>query len=545
MAIPYMIKISVLLFCILGPVSCDAVDEDSNEESSIAIYFHDTPAGYDELNIHIRSISVVYEEEGTEIVVGEPDVVVNVLELVNDNKLLLGETGVEPGRYTDIIINWGTDNSVVINGDVFELDVREESVTIRHNFSIGQNESKNIYLDLDAGRSVVFEAGYVFDPEIRVYGDSDGTMVSGAVLPGDIRTEIRMRRSIGARHMVASTHTEENTGEFTFSGIESNVYDVELEPGTSDYNQVVHRYFRLDDDEESVSLGTYKLGASELLQTGEEWFRRELTPGVELLQRHFDDFDGVPRFIHIIAYDTDQPDVQMGIYIPLFWGNSPHRTAISDFGEHARALVATNAGFAPGGADYYNYGIIKIDGEVYPYVQKGTDEYWDELLIDLYFFGSSAVGIDYEGNFHFRQREGETWDDDWPEMRHAIAGGHRVLKDGELMENIAQGTYQNSREQRHMMTQHPRTALCHTADGVAALFAIDGRHDEAVGMSLLEMGEFMLKLGCVDAINFDGGGSTTMWAEEFGVVNHPTGNNQFDHEGQRNLRNALIIRVIK
>ncbi|MCP4726136.1 MAG: phosphodiester glycosidase family protein, partial [bacterium] len=44
------------------------------------------------------------------------------------------------------------------------------------------------------------------------------------------------------------------------------------------------------------------------------------------------------------------------------------------------------------------------------------------------------------------------------------------------------------------------------------LITVDGRRPgHSIGMSLYELSEFMLELGCEEAMNLDGGGSTTMW----------------------------------
>ncbi|MCK4879516.1 MAG: phosphodiester glycosidase family protein, partial [Bacteroidales bacterium] len=42
--------------------------------------------------------------------------------------------------------------------------------------------------------------------------------------------------------------------------------------------------------------------------------------------------------------------------------------------------------------------------------------------------------------------------------------------------------------------------------------------------------------GCIDAINLDGGGSTTMWTKDNGVVNRPS-----DKRGERPVANAILI----
>ena len=55
--------------------------------------------------------------------------------------------------------------------------------------------------------------------------------------------------------------------------------------------------------------------------------------------------------------------------------------------------------------------------------------------------------------------------------------------------------------------------MCETEESVVFI-TIDGRKNEAEGMSLMEAQEFLLTIGCIDAINLDGGGSTTMWIEK-------------------------------
>jgi exopolysaccharide biosynthesis protein len=48
-------------------------------------------------------------------------------------------------------------------------------------------------------------------------------------------------------------------------------------------------------------------------------------------------------------------------------------------------------------------------------------------------------------------------------------------------------------------------------------------------------------LGCTEAINLDGGGSSTMYIKDNGVVNYPSDNNRHDHEGQRPVSNAILL----
>ena len=90
--------------------------------------------------------------------------------------------------------------------------------------------------------------------------------------------------------------------------------------------------------------------------------------------------------------------------------------------------------------------------------------------------------------------------------------------------------------------RHPRTAVGRRADGTVLLVTADGRNKLAAGLSMEELQQVMAALGCTDAINLDGGGSTTMVVRG-AIVNHPSDNQQFDPAGERPVANAIIVRL--
>lgn len=83
--------------------------------------------------------------------------------------------------------------------------------------------------------------------------------------------------------------------------------------------------------------------------------------------------------------------------------------------------------------------------------------------------------------------------------------------------------------------RHPRTCIGITRESIIFI-TIDGRSEQAAGMTLIELQAFLLNLGCLDAINLDGGGSTSMWIRDQGIVNEPS-----DKTGERPVANALLI----
>ena len=68
------------------------------------------------------------------------------------------------------------------------------------------------------------------------------------------------------------------------------------------------------------------------------------------------------------------------------------------------------------------------------------------------------------------------------------------------------------------------------------LVAVDGRQASSVGMSLAELARTMIGLGAWDALNLDGGGSTTLVVGD-SVVNTPS-----DPTGERAVGDVLLVR---
>ncbi len=117
-----------------------------------------------------------------------------------------------------------------------------------------------------------------------------------------------------------------------------------------------------------------------------------------------------------------------------------------------------------------------------------------------------------------------------------------VLLTGPLL--LLNGQAQTLEKTAFNNNRHPRTCACITNDKKLLLITVDGRSSEAYGMTLHELTAIAKALNCKDAINFDGGGSTTMYIQnqpENGVVNYPTDNKIFDHAGERSVSNIFVL----
>jgi hypothetical protein len=111
-----------------------------------------------------------------------------------------------------------------------------------------------------------------------------------------------------------------------------------------------------------------------------------------------------------------------------------------------------------------------------------------------------------------------------------IGAGPRLVKDGQAAAAAEQFSADFS------LKRHPRTAAGIRGDGILVLVTVDGRQPKkSVGMTIEELAVLMTGLGCVEAINLDGGGSTTM------VVSNRVVNNPSDASGERPVSDALLV----
>ena len=91
--------------------------------------------------------------------------------------------------------------------------------------------------------------------------------------------------------------------------------------------------------------------------------------------------------------------------------------------------------------------------------------------------------------------------------------------------------------------RHPRTAIGTDKKGNVYLVVVDGRSaGNAEGVTISELTKICAWLGMRDAINLDGGGSSTMWTAEEGIVSYPCRNKKFDHGGERRVSSIIAVK---
>ncbi len=197
---------------------------------------------------------------------------------------------------------------------------------------------------------------------------------------------------------------------------------------------------------------------------------------------------------------------------------------LSDIVADYKAIAGINGGFF-NVKEGYSVSYLEKDGKVIALTQdevaKRMNPGWmlnGVILIDTF----DDILLDYsEVDSTYINSSNE---------KAVLGTGPMLLKDGSLC-NIGLTAFSENR--------HPRSSICETDDSYLFI-VVDGRQRGASGMTLFELQQLLQIFHCVDAINLDGGGSSTLWSKKDGILNNPS-----DLTGERKIANAIILREKK
>ncbi|HUT23687.1 MAG TPA: phosphodiester glycosidase family protein [Sumerlaeia bacterium] len=256
---------------------------------------------------------------------------------------------------------------------------------------------------------------------------------------------------------------------------------------------------------------------AEATLTEARWSEEEIAKGLIWRRHRFEDLFDSKQSINILDVDLNRGDLR----ISFAWADSGTEP-VSSMAERAGAIAAVNGTFFDREKGR-SLCFLRVNGTTIAPGSRGTFD------VDA---GVLTVGPSGETRVVPRPEGG--WKALEPNL-HAMAAKPLLVHDGEPARMA---------ETRFVRQRHPRTAVGLTKDNHLLLVVVDGRTSSAAGMSCHELTRTMLALGCREALNLDGGGSTTMWIRgkpHEGVVNCPSDNGTFDHLGARSCANAVVV----
>jgi len=251
-----------------------------------------------------------------------------------------------------------------------------------------------------------------------------------------------------------------------------------------------------------------------------KWNREKIAPGLLWKSSHTILDDSVPQNINVFRVNLKKRKIAIS-YDPL------KNTAVSKQVSGTDAIAAVNGGFF----DFRNGGTVTYLKSAGRIADKDTAKKWSRNSNI-----NGAVMIKSGARVFIDKAMPNSWYDAHNEYEDVLLTGPLMVKGRNKVSLPSTSLTINI---------HPRTAIGIRNHRRVILVTLDGRTNEAFGMTIDELADLMKLLGCHDAVNLDGGGSTTMWirGKPFnGIVNMPCDNRKFDHEGERSSSDIFVIR---
>jgi hypothetical protein len=222
-------------------------------------------------------------------------------------------------------------------------------------------------------------------------------------------------------------------------------------------------------------------------------------PGVRHLQRAANyEYDDRPAYTaNVVIIDLEHPEVSLHATRP-----DDRSGIVSDFAQRNELQVAWNANF------YAN-------GQTPCGMMVGGGAAWDNAYNECQ--SSLAVGADNRVSI-FESADPLTIPEPW--MREVISGlPQPIVQNGQPTFTYGCATH---------CAYHPRTGIGYDEDRTHLIVVVvDGRSNLSVGAGLDDLATLLIEFGAHQAINLDGGGSSTLFVEgDGGVVNAPSDGNQ-------------------
>lgn len=218
------------------------------------------------------------------------------------------------------------------------------------------------------------------------------------------------------------------------------------------------------------------------------------------------------RSKHIDGLNRQRADNELILFTPNF-----HRTTLTD---PNGIEVIVRRGRVVASRDQNGSSAIPADG----YVISASGAARDWVLKNL----PSGARVELQLNLSPTETEMKA---QWRLARSIIGGGPQLIRNGRLeITNDAENVLPS-----FVSDRHPRTAIAKLKSGQILLVTVDGRQAESVGMSLTTLADLLLEFGATEAINLDGGGSTSM------VIRNQLVNKPSDATGERPVSDAILV----
>lgn len=320
-----------------------------------------------------------------------------------------------------------------------------------------------------------------------------------------------------------STNKEENIVKFgTTKATVTEATRTSLHVITPDLGDVTNTEVTVTGSDGTSNAKTITVDVDQSKINRFDWTTHTVKPGVIYKKGIFSLFGTAQRRIYIL-------DVTLNATNTLGIGFSTSNVATTTMCKNYDAVAGVNAGYFPmSGATAEKDPYIRINGVE---VQKGH-------AVTSAMFTNSALIIH---NNVAKVRKFTEFVTNLNQIAAAIpvSEAENIIVCGPILLASNEIESQNM-SNSHNTSKTARTGLGVTADGKRVFMVVVDSGDGFTGVTTPELAKILQALGAVDAMNFDGGGSSTMFIKDQGDngrVNFPYGNTT-----QRAVRSVIYVK---
>lgn len=216
----------------------------------------DAPANFDQVNIEVRKVLVNKDESAEDSTdsgwhtIMDDSMVVNLLDYQNGAVLDLGETELEAGQYNQIRRLLGENNSVVVEGETFNLttpSAQQSGYKLNVQADVQEDQVYELIIDFDASQSIVVTGNnnYILKPVLKTVNLQEQASIAGTVLP--LEAEPFVYAIIGED--TVGTQPDES-GDFKLIGLDEETYNVWFSPTNEAYSDSLVEGIELDEGQQ-------------------------------------------------------------------------------------------------------------------------------------------------------------------------------------------------------------------------------------------------------------------------------------------------------
>jgi hypothetical protein len=231
---------SILIGC-TDNTSLDSTGPNLQGKSALKIYLTDSPSSLDSVIIFVKEVQVHKTDSESEgwITVNDSLRKFDLLELRNGASIVLGDSILDAGKYSQIRLILIDENYVVDNGLKHHLTVPsglQTGIKLNHEFTLEPNTLYELMLDFNVDKSihVTGNGKYMMKPVIRCTPMIISGSISGVILPLDAQATVFTTFNSDT----ISTYPDAN-GQFKLMALPADNYNIEIYPQNNAYKDTI------------------------------------------------------------------------------------------------------------------------------------------------------------------------------------------------------------------------------------------------------------------------------------------------------------------